>query len=119
MKVEEKKSESSQKDLKETKEVKETKDADTLTFDDVKENVKSIEKGIQQKENRYLIRVMRTIFSIRKRLNDSILKRVLNNYYTTQNAQVDKEFLLSFIDTQSSVAVIFYFFFSNFSKFLN
>lgn len=108
MKVEEKKPETSQKDSKESKDnVKETKDADTLTFDDIKENVKSIEKGIQQKENRYLIRVMRTIFSIRKRLNDSILKKVLNNYYTSQNAQMDKEFLISFVDTQSVVAVYF------------
>lgn len=105
MKVEEKKAETSQKDLKESKDIKETKDADTLTFDDIKENVKSIEKGIQQKENRYLIRVMRSIFSIRKRLNDSILKRILNNYFTNQNSQVDKEFLISFIDTQSVVAV--------------
>ncbi|CAF0724321.1 unnamed protein product [Brachionus calyciflorus] len=112
MKVDEKKPETTtvpSKDSKETKEVKETKDADTLTFDDIKENVKSIEKGIQQKENRFLIRVMRTIFSTRKRLNDQVLKRVLNYYYITQSVQNDKEFLMSFIDvnapsTQSTVA---------------
>ena len=102
MKVEEKKAEASSvapKDLKDAKEVKETKDPDTLTFDDLRENVKSIEKGIQQKENRYLVRVMRTVFSTRKRLNDPVLKRLLNYYYVTPSVQTDKEFLMTFIDT--------------------
>lgn len=83
---------------KEVKETKEVKDPDTLTFEDVRENIKLIERGIQSKETRYLIRVMRTLFSTRRRLNDFILKKLINYYYITQNVQVDKEFLLSFID---------------------
>jgi hypothetical protein len=42
---------------------------------------------------------MRTLFSTRKRLNDPVLKRLINYYYITSNVQSDKEFLLSFIDT--------------------
>ena len=41
---------------------------------------------------------MRTLFSTRKRLNDPVLKRVVNYYYITPNVQSDKEFLQSFID---------------------
>ena len=41
---------------------------------------------------------MRTLFSTRKRLNDPVLKRVINYYYITPNVQSDKEFLQSFID---------------------
>lgn len=58
-----------------------------------------MERGIQSKESRYIIRVMRTLFSTRKRLNDPVLKRLINYYYITSNVQSDKEFLLSFIDT--------------------
>jgi len=83
-------------------EQKEVKDPDTLTFEDIKENVKYLERGIQTKETRYLIRVMRTIFSTRKRLNDAVLKRLISYYYITSSFQSDKEFLLTFIDVSSA-----------------
>lgn len=86
------------KDTTATKEPKEPKDVDTLTFEDIRENIKLIERGIQTKETRYLIRVMRSLFSTRKRLNDPVLKRLINYYYITSHVQADKEFLLSFID---------------------
>jgi len=92
------KAETTAKDAKETKEPKEVKDVDTLTFEDIRENIKLIERGIHSKETRYLIRVMRSLFSTRKRLNDSVLKRLINYYYITTGVQADKEFLLSFID---------------------
>lgn len=63
--------------------------------------MKYLERGIQTKETRYLIRVMRTLFSTRKRLNDPVLKRVLNYYFITNNSSADKEFLLTFIDTSA------------------
>lgn len=92
------KAEATAKDAKETKEPKEVKDVDTLTFEDIRENIKLIERGIHSKETRYLIRVMRSLFSTRKRLNDPVLKRLINYYYITAAVQADKEFLLSFID---------------------
>jgi hypothetical protein len=54
---------------------------------------------------------MRTLFSSRKRLNDYVLKRLINYYYITSSVQADKEFLFTFIDTNAasssaSVAVI-------------
>lgn len=44
---------------------------------------------------------MRTIFSTRKRLNDPVLKRILNYYFITNNSSADKEFLLTYIDTNA------------------
>jgi 26S proteasome regulatory subunit N3 len=65
---------------------------------DIKENVKLVERGLQTKESRHIIRVMRTLFSTRKRLNDFVLKRVLNFFYVPQSVQADKEFLFKYID---------------------
>lgn len=104
MKVAEKeeKAKTEAKDTKDiVKEPKEVKDADTLTFEDIRENVKFIERGIQGKESRHLIRSVRTLFSTRKRLNDFVLKRLLNYYYITAQVQADKEFLMTFIDTNA------------------
>lgn len=101
------KQESTKDTTKEVKEPKEVKDVDTLTFEDIRENIKLIERGIQSKETRYIIRVMRSLFSTRKRLNDPVLKRLINYYYITSNVQADKEFLLSFIDLNAvSVSAI-------------
>ena len=69
---------------------------------DIRENVKFIERGIQSKETRHLIRVMRTLFSTRKRLNDPVLKRLINYYYITSSVQSDKEYLLTFIDVNAT-----------------
>ncbi len=44
---------------------------------------------------------MRTIFSTRKRLNDPVLKRLINYYYITSSVQTDKEYLLTFIDVNA------------------
>lgn len=73
-----------------------------MCFKDIRENVKHLERGIQSKETRHLIRVMRTLFSTRKRLNDPVLKRLINYYYITPNVQNDKEFLQSFIDLNAT-----------------
>jgi hypothetical protein len=45
---------------------------------------------------------MRTLFSTRKRLNDPVLKRIINYYYITSSVQTDKEYLLTFIDVNAT-----------------
>jgi hypothetical protein len=66
--------------------------------------VRHLERGVQTKESRHLTRVVRSLFSTRKRLNDYLLKRLINFYYTTPGVQADKEFLLSFIDQNATSA---------------
>ncbi len=63
--------------------------------------MKLVERGVQTKESRHIIRVMRTLLSTRKRLNDFVLKRVLNFFYVPQSVQADKEFLFKYIDVNA------------------
>jgi hypothetical protein len=85
--------------------------------------VKQIEKGISTKENRHLTRVMRSLFSTRKRLNDFLLKRLINYFYSATNYQQDRDFLLGFVDVNATssavVAVIFFYLYSKISNLNN
>ena len=47
------------------------------TFVDIREQLKLIEKGVSQKESRFINRALRKLLSIRKRLNDTVLRRLL------------------------------------------
>jgi hypothetical protein len=73
-------------------------------FSDIKENIKFLEKGVQLKETRFIVRVMRSLLSTRKRLTDQILKRVINHVYVHSQYQNDKEFLLSYIQVDAQVS---------------
>lgn len=44
---------------------------------DIREQLKFIEKGVSQKESRFINRALRKLLSIRKRLNDTVLRRLL------------------------------------------
>lgn len=120
------------KDVKDVKDVKEkdakdhpkeTKDPDTAAFDgklfcfiekrfiicinlfslDIKDNIKFLEKGVTTKESRFIVRVLRTLVATRKRLNDQVLKKLINNVYIQNQYQNDKEFLLTFLSIDVQV----------------
>lgn len=44
---------------------------------DIREQLKLIEKGVLQRESRFINRALRKLLSIRKRLNDTVLRRLL------------------------------------------
>ena len=44
---------------------------------DIREQLKLIEKGVSQKESRFINRALRKLLSVRKRLNDTVLRRLL------------------------------------------
>ncbi|CAF3522907.1 unnamed protein product [Rotaria sp. Silwood1] len=71
----------------------EKKDADTLTLDDIKEQVRTIEKAVNSKEPRYILRVLRALASTRKRLNEDVIRRRL----AQSNALKYKNYLLLII----------------------
>jgi 26S proteasome regulatory subunit N3 len=54
------------------------KDADTLTVEDVREQLKLIERGVSQKEQRYISRALRSLPSLRKKLNDNVMRRLVS-----------------------------------------
>ncbi|CAF1232059.1 unnamed protein product [Rotaria sp. Silwood1] len=77
----------------------EKKDADTLTLDDIKEQVRTIEKAVNSKEPRYILRVLRALASTRKRLNEDVIRRLICFYYGSNSTE--REILLNFIQTIS------------------
>eukprot|EP00112_Aurelia_sp_Birch-Aquarium-sp1_P011208 Seg236.5 transcript_id=Seg236.5/GoldUCD/mRNA.D3Y31 product="26S proteasome non-ATPase regulatory subunit 3" protein_id=Seg236.5/GoldUCD/D3Y31 len=57
---------------------KSQEEKDAMAFDDIKEQIFQIEKTVSSKENRYLLRVLRSLNSTRKKLNPNILRRLIN-----------------------------------------
>lgn len=54
-------------------------------FLDIREQMKLIERGVNQKELRYINRALRCIQTLRKKTNDAILRRVTVAYYPSCN----------------------------------
>jgi len=71
-------------------------DPDLLTLEDIKEHAKHIEKYVSTKETRFMLRVLRTLVSTRKKLNHKVLRKLITSFYT--NSQTAKDGLLEFID---------------------
>lgn len=95
-------SETKEKDEK-TEEVK--KDPELLTLEDIRDHVRHIEKSVSAKEPRFLARVMRSLVTTRRKLVPRVLRRLLNSYYTAQQAQ--RRELLQFLpeDTEANTAL--------------
>lgn len=87
------------------------KDANTLTLDgkqregkypfdfflfriDIKEQVRTIEKAVNSKEPRYILRVLRALATTRKRLNEDVIRRLILFYYGVNSSE--RELLLGF-----------------------
>lgn len=79
----------------------EQKDIDKNTTNDIRENIRQIERGVTTKETRFITRILRSILTIRKDLNSNILMSVVNGFYT--HSVFEKEFMLSFFDEQIDV----------------
>lgn len=74
--VEMKDAENQQTDNKE----KSQEEKDLLSFEDVKDQIWQIEKTVSSKENRFLLRVLRSLNSTRKKCNSNILRKLTNIY---------------------------------------
>ncbi|KAK7877328.1 hypothetical protein WMY93_031978 [Mugilogobius chulae] len=68
---------------------------DGLTLEDIKEHVKQIEKAVQGKEPRFVLRALRALPSISRRLNANVLHKTICGFYTS-NASA-REYLLGFV----------------------
>ncbi len=55
---------------------------------DVREQVRLIEKGVAQKEPRFINRALRSLTSLRKKTNNSVLRRLVMTYYPTGELSV-------------------------------
>lgn len=80
----------------EDSEPKVKKDPDLLTVEDVRDHSKFIEKAVQTKEPRYILRVLRSLVSTRRRLNHNVLRRLIGGFFPS-NAEL-KSTLLGFLE---------------------
>lgn len=55
-------------------------DTDRLTVEDIKEQIRHIERGVATKELRYFVRVVRALIHIRKRMNENVYRRLVSSY---------------------------------------
>ncbi|KAF8782416.1 26S proteasome non-ATPase regulatory subunit like protein [Argiope bruennichi] len=71
-------------------------DVEALSLADIKEHLMFIEKSVSSKEPRFILRVVRSLVSVRKRLSAKILRKVVTHFYVHSTQQRDT--LLNFID---------------------
>lgn len=72
--------------------------SDLAVLEEIKEHAKCIEKFVLNKEPRFMLRVIRTLVSTRKKLNSRVLRKLINGFYTASGAQ--KDTLLAFIEQE-------------------
>ena len=70
-------------------------------FIDIKEQVRTIEKAVNSKEPRLILRVLRGLATTRKRLNEDVLRRLILFYYNS--LPVERDILLSFLHANIQV----------------
>lgn len=76
----------------------------TNLISDIKEYVRQIEKSVSSKEPRYMSRVMRSLVNVRRRLNQTILRKLFQGYLGTQAVQRDE--LIAFLDQVVNVLLL-------------
>lgn len=59
---------------------KSQEEIDRVSYEDIKDQLKQIEKSFVTKEPRYLLRVLRSLVNTRKKINEQILQKLITNY---------------------------------------
>jgi len=68
---------------------------------DIREHVKHIEKSVMTKEPRFMSRALRALVTLRRRLNNNVLRKTIMGYFPS--AQVPKDGLLAFLAEVSCI----------------
>uniref|UniRef100_A0A1B6DCY0 Probable 26S proteasome non-ATPase regulatory subunit 3 n=1 Tax=Clastoptera arizonana TaxID=38151 RepID=A0A1B6DCY0_9HEMI len=74
----------------------EKKDSDITTLQDIKDHTRQIEKAVQTKEPRFILRVLRSLPNTRRKLNPNVLRGLISGFYT--HSSTEKDALLAFIE---------------------
>lgn len=72
------------------------KDTDMVTIQDIKEHTRQIEKAVQTKEPRFILRVLRSLPNTRRKLNPVVLRGIVTGFYT--HSSTERDALLAFIE---------------------
>jgi len=76
----------------------EKKDEQTITIEEIKEQIKLVERSVTSKEPRFLLRVLRTLPTTRKKATSVILRRLISHYFGRAENKSDKDTLLAYLD---------------------
>lgn len=71
-------------------------DRENFVFEELREHAKQIEKSVNAKEQRFILRILRSLSATKKNVNSQILRRVINIYYNSVPAQRDA--LLAYLE---------------------
>ncbi|EUB56878.1 26S proteasome non-ATPase regulatory subunit 3 [Echinococcus granulosus] len=63
------------------------KDVDLLTLEDIRDQIRYVEKAVATKELHFMTRVLRGIVPIRRKLNSNVLRGLIYTYFTPQSQQ--------------------------------
>ncbi|KER18231.1 hypothetical protein T265_12331 [Opisthorchis viverrini] len=82
------------------------KDVDQLTLEDIREQIRYIEKAVATKELNYITRVIRSLTSVRRKLNHNVLRGLVQGYFPSPSPQKAyfMEFLPEAMDTDCAVS---------------
>ncbi|XP_022187560.2 probable 26S proteasome non-ATPase regulatory subunit 3 [Nilaparvata lugens] len=72
------------------------KDVDLLTVQEIREQIRQIEKAVQTKEPRFVLRVLRCLPNTRRKLNPVVLRGLISGFFT--HSSTEKEALLAYVD---------------------
>ncbi|XP_033215985.1 probable 26S proteasome non-ATPase regulatory subunit 3 [Belonocnema kinseyi] len=86
----------------------EKKDSDLLIIQDLREHIRQIERAVQNKEPRFILRALRALPTTRHKLNPVVLRGIVGGFFT--RSAVEREALLAWIeepmDTEGTQAAI-------------
>ncbi|KAM7540639.1 hypothetical protein Aperf_G00000025206 [Anoplocephala perfoliata] len=63
------------------------KDVDLLTLEDIRDQIRYIEKSVATKELHFITRVLRGIVPIRRKINSNVLRGLVHTYFAPQSQQ--------------------------------
>lgn len=69
---------------------------ENFVLEELREHAKQIEKGVSAKEQRFILRVLRSLNATRKNINAAILRRVISIFY--QSVPEQRQTLLAYIE---------------------
>ncbi|XP_045470866.1 probable 26S proteasome non-ATPase regulatory subunit 3 [Harmonia axyridis] len=73
------------------------RDIDLQSLLELREQVRQIEKGVSNKENRFILRVLRCLPNTRRKLNGAVLRGLITQVYP----QYERDIMLSYVEDSS------------------
>lgn len=74
---------------------------DAAVIQEIRDNIRQIEKAVQTKEARFMLRVLRSWSVTRRKLNAVVLWSIINGFYT--HSASDRDLLLTYVTTPTDI----------------